>query len=124
MGFKSKNNQTSQSNICKRFRVRGLIFDSEEDYQILKNIDSNIKQTVISVNDGSIDLKDVFNNVKTFNVEESYFDTREELDILFKNATDLLCYEDTRFVNEYKVCFFDKINVIEYFDTENNSDDF
>ena len=125
MGFKSKNNQTSQSNICKRFRVRGLIFDSEEDYQILKNIDSNIKQTVKSVNDGSIDLKDVFNNVKTFNVEESYFDTREELDNLFKNATELLCYEDTRFVNEYKVgcCFFDKINVIEYFDTENNSDD-
>ena len=120
MGFKSKNNQTSQSNICKRFRVRGLIFDSEEDYQILKNIDSNIKQTVISVNDGSIDLKDVFNNVKTFNVEESYFDTREELDILFKNATELLCYEGTRFVNEYKVgcCFFDKINVIKYFDSD------
>ena len=120
MGFKSKNNQTSQSNICKRFRVRGLIFDSEEDYQILKNIDSNIKQTVISVNNGSIDLKDVFNNVKTFNVEESYFDTREELDNLFKNATDLLCYEGTRFVNEYKVgcCFFDKINVIKYFDSD------
>ena len=120
MGFKSKNNQTSQSNICKRFRVRGLIFDSEEDYQILKNIDSNIKQTVISVNDGSIDLKDVFNNAKTFNVEESYFDTREELDILFKNATELLCYEGTRFVNEYKVgcCFFDKINVIKYFDSD------
>ena len=120
MGFKSKNNQTSQSNICKRFRVRGLIFDSEEDYQILKNIDSNINQTVKSVNDGSIDLKDVFNNVKTFNVEESYFDTREELDILFKNATELLCYEGTRFVNEYKVgcCFFDKINVIKYFDSD------
>ena len=115
MGFKSKNNQTSQSNICKRFRVRGLVFDSEEDYQLFKNIDDNIKQTVKSVNDGSIDLKDVFNNVKTINVEESYFDTREELDILFKNATELLCYEGTRFDNEYKVgcCFFfDKINVI------------
>ena len=122
MGFKSKNNQ---SNICKRFRVRGLIFDSEEDYQILKNIDSNIKQTVELVNDGIIDLKDVFNNVKSFNVEESYFDTREELDGLFKNATELLCYEGTRFQNDYKVgcCFFDKINVIKYYDTENNSDD-
>ena len=122
MGFKSKNNQ---SNICKRFRVRGLIFDSEEDYQILKNIDSNINQTVKSVNDGIIDLKDVFNNVKTFNVEESYFNTSEELDGLFKNATELLCYEGTRFVNDYKVgcCFFDKINVIKYYDTENNSDD-
>ena len=122
MGFKSKNNQ---SNICKQFIVRGLIFDSEEDYQILKNIDSNIKQTVELVNDGIIDLKDVFNNVKSFNVEESYFDTREELDGLFKNATELLCYEGTRFQNDYKVgcCFFDKINVIKYYDTENNSDD-
>ena len=119
MGFKSKNNQ---SNICKRFRVRGLIFDSEEDYQILKNIDSNIKQTVKSVNDGIIDLKDVFNNLKTFNVEESYFDSREELDGLFKNSTELLIYEGTRFVNDYKVgcCFFDKINVIKYFDTDNS----
>ena len=121
MGFKSKNNQ---SNICKRFRVRGLIFDSEEDYQILKNIDSNINQTVKSVNDGIIDLKDVFNNVKTFNVEESYFETREELDGLFKNATELLCYEGTRFHNDYKVgcCFFDKINIIKYFDNSIDSD--
>ena len=122
MGFKSKNNQ---SNICKRFRVRGLIFDSEEDYQILKNIDSNIKQTVELVNDKIIDLKDVFNNVKTFNVEESYFDTGEELDALFKNATELLMYEDTPFINDYKVGlrFFEKINLIRYIDTENNDDD-
>ena len=121
MGFKSKNNQ---SNICKRFRVRGLLFDSEEDYQILKNIDNNIKQTVKSVNDGIIDLEDVFNNVKTFNVEESYFNTSEELDGLFKNATELLCYEGTRFVNDYKVgcCFFDKINVIKYFDSDDECD--
>ena len=117
MGFKS--------NICKRFRVGGLIFDSEEDYQILKNIDDNINQTVKSVNDGSIDLKDVFKNIKTFNVEESYFNTGEELDGLFKNAAYLLCYEGTRFVTNYKVgcCFFDKINLIRYFDSDNNSDD-
>ena len=123
MGFKSKNNQ---SNICKRFRVRGLIFDSEEDYQILKDIDSNINQTVKLVNDKIIDLKDVFNNVKTFNVEESYFNTREELDILFKNATELLMYEGTRFVNDYKVgcLFFDKINVIKYFDSDDNDSDY
>ena len=124
MGFKSKNNQTSQSNICKRFRVRGLIFDSEEDYQILKNIDSNIKQTVKSVEDGIIDLKDVFNNIKPINVQERYYGAREELDGLFKNATGLLCYEGTFFVTTYKVgcCFFDKINVIRFDD--NDDDDF
>ena len=106
MGFKS--------NICKRFIVGGLIFDSEEDYQILKNIDSNLLQTVKSVKDRIIDIKDVFKNIKKFNVEERYYDAREELDGLFENATRLLCYEGTPFVNDYKVgcCFFDKINLI------------
>ena len=37
---------------------------------------------------------------------------------LFKNATGLLCYEGTRYENDYNVgcCFFDKINIIEYCD--------
>ena len=124
MGFKSKNNQTSQSNNCNPFKVGGLIFDSEEDYQILKNIDSNIKQTVKSVEDGIIDLNEVFNNVKTINVKEIYYDAIEEMDGLFKNATGLLCYEGTIFVTDYKVgcCFFDKINLIEYCDSDSDSD--
>ena len=97
-----------------------LIFDSEEDYLILKNIDKNINQTVKSVKDGIIDLKDVFNDIKKINVKESYYDASEELDGLFKNATYLLCYEDTRFENDYKVgcCFFDKINVIDYYSSD------
>ena len=117
MVFKSKNNH---SNICKRFRVRGLIFDSEEEYQIFKSLDEKINQVVQSVKDGSIDLKDYFNNIRSINVEETYFYAREELDGLFKNATYLLSYEDTRFVTDYKVgcCFFDKINVIKCTDSD------
>ena len=124
MGFKSKSIVKNQSNICNPFKVGGLIFDSEEDYLILKNIDSNISQIVKSVEDGNIDLKEVFNNVKTINVKESYDDAWEEMDGLFKNATDLLCYDDTRFVTDYKVgcCFFDKINIIKYCDSD--SDEF
>ena len=116
MGFKSKNNQ---SNICKGFKVGGLIFDSEEDYKILKNIDININQTVRLVKDGFIDLNNVFNNIKTINVEETYPDAREELDNLFKNATELLIYEDTI---DYKVscCFFKKFNIIVYPDIDDN----
>ena len=115
MGFKSKSKET---NICNPFKVGVLIFDSEDDYQLFKDIDRNIKQTVKSVEDGSIDLKEVFNNVKKINVKESYYDAREEMDGLFKNATELLCYEGTRFETDYKVCccFFDKINIIEYCD--------
>ena len=125
MGFKSINKQTSQSNNCNPFKVGGLLFDSEEDYLLFKNIDKNINDTVKSVKDGSIDLKDVFNNVKTISVKECYYEAREELDGLFENATGLLCYEGTILVNDYKVgcCFFDKINVIEYFDYDSDSDD-
>ena len=129
MGFKSTNKQTSQSNNCNTFKVGGLLFDSKEDYLLFKNIDKNINDTVKSVKDGSIDLKDVFNNVKSINVKECYYDAREEMDGLFENATGLLCYEGTRFVTEYRVgfCFFDKINMIKYFDysdSDSDSDDF
>ena len=36
MGFK-----TRQTNNCNKFKIGGLIFDSEEDYLIFKNIDKN-----------------------------------------------------------------------------------
>ena len=122
MGFKSKK-QTSQSNNCNPFKVGGLIYDSEEDYLLFKNIDKNINDTVTSVKDGSIDLTEVFNNVKTINVKECYDEAIEELDGLFENATGLLCYEGTRLVTEYKVgcCFFDKVNVIRYSDSDSDS---
>ena len=122
MGFKSKNNQTSQSNICNLFQVGGLIFDSEEDYLIFKNIDRNISQTVKLVKNGIIDLEEVFNDIKKIKVIEINYDAREELYGLFKNATGLLRYEGTRFVTEYKVgcCFFDKIIIIEYFDSDDD----
>ena len=122
MGFKSKSIETIQSYNCNPFKVGGLIFDSEEDYLIFKNIDKNITQIVKSVKDGIIDLNEVFNNVKTINVEEIYYDAREEMDGLFKNATGLLCYEGTRLVTDYKVgcCFFDKINIIEYCDSDDD----
>ena len=122
MGFKSTNKQTSQSNNCNTFKVGGLLFDSKEDYLLFKNIDKNINDTVKSVEDGIIDLKDVFNNVKKINVEERYYNAREEMDGLFINATGLLCYEDTTLVTEYKVgCyFFDKINVISFDDSDDD----
>ena len=102
MGYKSKSKQ-----INNNFKIGGLIFDSEEDYIIFKNIDKNIYQTVKSVNDGSIDITEVFKNIKSINVKECYYEAIEELDGLFKNATELLCYEGTRFNIDYRIgCFF------------------
>ena len=120
MGFKSKSKETSQSNIYNQFKVGGLIFDSEDDYLLFKNIDRNIRQRFKSVKDGSIKLEEVFNDIKKINVKETYYYAREEMDGLFKNATGLLCYEGTRLVTDYKVgcCFFDKINIIEYCDDD------
>ena len=122
MGFITKSKETSQSNICNPFKVGGLIFDSEDDYQLFKDIDRNITQTVKSVEDGSIDLKEFFNKVKRINVKESYYDAREEMDGLFKNATSLLCFEGTRLESYYKVgcCFFDKIIIIKCCDSDDD----
>ena len=123
MGF-IKQEKKNQSNICKPFKIKGLIFDSEEDYNILKNIDNNIEHVVRLVKNGSIDLTEVFKNIKKINVKECYYEAREELDGLFKNATELLMYEGTRFNIEYKVgcCFFDKIDVLKYSDSDSDSD--
>ena len=122
MGIKSKSKET---NICIPFKVGGLIFDCEYKYEFIKGFDENIKHIVKLVEDGKIELKEFFNNFKKINVKESYYDAREEMDGLFKNATELLCYEGTRFETGYKVscCFFDKINIIEYCDSDDDSDD-
>ena len=116
MGFKSKSKNTNQLNICNPFKIGGLIFDSEDDYQLLKNIDRNISQTVKSVENGDIDIQEVFNNIKKISVRETYYEASEEMDGLFENATGLLCNQGTRFDTDYKVgrCFFSKINVISY----------
>ena len=42
MGFKTKSNNINQSNICIPFQVGGLIFNSEADYQLFKDIDRMI----------------------------------------------------------------------------------
>lgn len=111
MGFKSKSQQ---------YTLSGLIFDSEEDYLIFKNLDKNIYETVKLVNDGIIDIEDVYKDVKSIRVKECYYNAVDELDGTFFNATSLLMYEGTRFINEYKVAcrFFDKINVIEFGDSD------
>ena len=113
------------------FKVGGLIFDSKDDYQLFKDIDRNIIQTAKLVKDGSIDLKEFFNKIKRINVKESYYDACKEMDDLFKNAKKLFsfkivkCNDDYNIVKsniDYKVgfYFFDKINIVEYSESESN----
>ena len=112
-------------NIRDIYHVGGLIFYTEEDYLIFKNIDRNISQTVKLVKNGSIDLEKVFNDIEKIRVIEFNYNARKELFGFFKNATDLLSYKGTHFVTEYKVgcCFYDKFIIVEYFKRSNNNND-
>ena len=108
MGFKIKQN--------KSFKLGGLIFDSEEDYKSLKRVDNNIFNIVKLVKNSSADLENIFNNIKSINITETYPDAYDEVDGLFINTTSLLLYEDIPGSIEYKVAckFFLKISLTEY----------
>lgn len=114
MGFVSR--QKNKSNSSKYYKINGLVFDSEGDYKILKNIDKNINDIVELVKNNKLDIKEVFKNLKVTSVEETYPDACDELDGLFLNATSLLMFEGIPYSIEYEVAckFFDKINIIEY----------
>ena len=123
MGVKSlTNHKHLLNNNSNNYKKGGLIFDSKEDYLLLKNLDNNINSHVELIKDNCFDMEEFFNRFKKVNVTESYYNAKEELDNLFENATKLLCYEGTQFITEYKVgcCFFDKINVLEYIDSDDD----
>ena len=125
MGVKSLTNHKhllNNNNSNNNYKKGGLIFDSKEDYLLIKNLDNNINSHVKLIKDNCYDMEEFFNRFKKVNVTESYYNAKEELDNLFENATELLCYEGTQFITDYKVgcCFFDKINVIEYIDSDDD----
>lgn len=108
MGFKRKQNNS--------FKLGGLIFDSEEDYKSLKRVDDNFFNMVKY---SSNDIENIFNNIKSINVAETYPDAYDEIYGIYPNATSLLIYEEyPGGCEEYKVSvkFFKKINVKHYLD--------
>ena len=106
MGFKIK----------KSFKLGGLIFDREKDYKGLKRVDNNIFNIVKLVKNSSADLENIFNNINSINVIETYPDAYDEIDGIYPNATSLLIYEEIPGSIEYKVAckFFLKINLKSY----------
>ena len=127
MGFKSTTNHSHllNDNSNNNYKKGGLIFDSIEDYLLLLNLDSSLNSHVELIKNNCYNLEEFFNRFEKVNVRESYYNAKEELDNLFKNASKLLQYEGTQFITEYKVgcCFFDKINILEYIDSDDDSDD-
>ena len=108
MGFKRKQNNS--------FKLGGLIFDSEEDYKSLKIIDVNFFNIIRY---SSNNIENIFKNIKSINVTETYPDAYDEIYGIYPNATTFLPYEeDPGGCEEYKISvkFFKKINVKQYID--------
>ena len=106
MGFKRKQNNS--------FKLGGLIFDSEEDYKSLRIIDVNFFNMVKY---SSNDIENIFKNINSINVTETYPDAYDEIYGIYPNATSFLIYEDyPGGCEEYKVAckFFSKINLKEF----------
>ena len=110
------NQLRNNRNKFKIFKINGLVFDNEENFNKLKKYDKHIYEIVKLVKYNIIDINDVFKSLDKIYVEETYYDAYDEVDELFKNTTSLLIYEDTPHNIEYKIAckFFDKIEVIEY----------
>ena len=112
-GFNQLRNNRNKSKI---FKINGLVFDNEENFNKLKKYDKHINEIVKLVKKNIIDINDVFKSLDKIYVEETYYGAYDEVDELFKNTTSLLIYEDTPYNIEYKIAckFFDNIEVIEY----------
>ena len=122
MGFKSQNKQSNNTTYSNNtsFKIGGLIFESVDDYLIFKNLEKNINLTVDLVNNGLININDIYKNINPINVKEDYPEASEELEVLFEKVIELLCYEGTIYDNDCKVarCFLRKINIIRYDDSD------
>ena len=99
-------------------QVGGLIFSNKRDYEFFKKVDEkifNIVHNLKKEEDGISTLEELFDRIYEIEVTETYEGASEEMDGLFPNATELLCFESCpRLDLEYKTAclFFEKFNYI------------
>ena len=106
MGLKS----LSQSNTTQ-YKVGGLIFSSKERYQDLEEIDNGVRN-ILSGFKSLEELPPFFNKIKPIKIFGTYPYAGEEMDGLFPNITQLLCYEGVEsLILDYKFgcMFFSKL---------------
>ena len=117
MGMKSKS-QANNIQANKPYEKKGLIFESRDSYENLKNIDSNAYQLVDAIKDGSLDMKEFFSRFDKVKVKEAYLYAFQNLYEIFENITALGSIKDEDyFMNElhFFACFHSKID-LEFFD--------
>ena len=117
MGAQSKT-QANNTQVNKPYEKRGLIFESRDAYENLKNIDNNAYQLVDAIKDGSLDMKEFFGRFDKVKVRETYLYALQNLYEIFENITALtLIKDEDYFKNElhFSACFYLLMD-IEFFD--------
>ena len=113
MGIKSKS-QANNILVNKPYEKGGLIFESREAYERLKNIDINAYQLVDAIKDGSLDMKEFFDRFDKVKVKEKYSYALQDLYEIFENITALsLIRDEDYFMHElrFSASFHSKIEV-------------
>ncbi|MCG8408945.1 MAG: hypothetical protein MI923_27380 [Phycisphaerales bacterium] len=119
MGVKSKSqamNLPSQFN--KPYEKSGLIFESRNGYDELKNIDLNANQLVDAIKSGSLDMKEFFSRFDKVKVKETSLYAAQNLYELFENITGLSLIKDRDYFEtelDFSAYFHSKIDV-DFFD--------
>ena len=109
MGVKSKSQAINlPSQTSKPYEKSGLIFESRNAYDKLKNIDLNAKQLVDAIKAGSLDMKEFFSRFDKVKVKETYIEASENLDELFENILRLYVIND-------RDCFGTELDFSAYF---------
>ena len=119
MGIKSKSQAINlPSQTSKPYEKSGLIFESRNAYDDLKNIDINAKQLVDAIKAGSLDMKEFFSRFDKVKVKEEYLYAAQNLYELFENITGLSLIKDRDYFEtelDFSAYFHSKIDV-EFFD--------
>ena len=109
MGAQSKT-QANNTQVTKPYEKGGLIFESREAYERLKNIDSNAYQLVDAIKEGTLDMKEFFDRFDKVKVKEKHDYALQDLYEIFENIT-ALGYE-----LRFSASFHSKIDVVPFDD--------
>ena len=107
MGVKSKS-QASNILINKPYEKSGLIFESRNAYEELKNIDINAYQLVDAIKSGSLNMKEFFSRFDKVKVKETSLYAAQNLYEMFENITGLSIIKD-------RDCFETELDFSAYF---------
>ena len=120
MGVKSKSNAMNlpRNNNKRPYEKDGLIFESRNAYDDLKNIDLNANQLVDAIKSGSLNMKEFFSRFDKVKVRETYLYAQQNLYEMFENITGLSLIKDRDYFDtelDFSAYFHSKIDV-DFFD--------